>query len=270
MRISVIVTTYNRPRALARVLHALQEQTLVPAEVVIADDGSRDDTAELITRLQPDFPSPLIHAWQPDEGFRAGAARNLAASKSSGDWVHFLDGDCVPQVSFVERIARLAQPGWMLAGDRMMLSETLTNQIEQDDEPVHRWTRAQWLKVRQSAGVNRLLPLRYWPFRLGRGFRRDDWRTFRTANAGISRQDFVAVNGFECDLKGWGFEDSEFAVRALRAGVQIRSARLALGVFHLWHKPESRDSVQQNQALLDQAMQSTQVRARDGYAELSA
>jgi len=270
MRISVIVTTYNRPRALARVLHALQEQTLAPAEVVVADDGSGADTARLIAGLQQNYPVPLIHAWQADEGFRAGAVRNLAVSKSSGDWLHFLDGDCVPQVSFVERIARLAQERWMLAGDRIMLSESLTQAIEQEAEPVHRWSLEKWRQARSDGGVNRLLPLRHWPFRLGRGLQGRDWRTFRTANAGISRADFVTVNGFECDLQGWGFEDSEFAVRALKAGCQIRSARLALGVFHLWHRPESRDSVQQNQALLEKAIQSTEFRARHGLAELAS
>ncbi|MFK7964806.1 MAG: glycosyltransferase family 2 protein [Burkholderiaceae bacterium] len=267
MRISVLVTTYNRPRALARVLHALQEQTQLPAEVVVADDGSGQDTAALIEQFRQRFPTPLIHAWQPDEGFRAGAVRNLAASKASGDWLHFLDGDCVPQMSFVERLVRLAEPGTMLAGDRIMLSESLTRQVENDASPIHRWTTTQWREAQRHGGINRMLPLRHWPFRLGRGLRSRDWRTFRTANAGISRQDFIAVNGFECDLKGWGFEDSEFAVRALRAGCRIRSARLSLGVFHLWHKPESRDAAQKNQALLEQAMRSTSVKARDGLAQ---
>ncbi len=269
MRISVIVTTYNRPRALARVLHALQEQTLEPGEVIVADDGSAQDTAALIAQLRERFRVPLIHAWQADEGFRAGAVRNLAASKASGDWLHFLDGDCVPQVSFVERLCKLAEPGLMLAGDRIMLSESLTRQIENDASPIHQWTTTQWQQAQRSGGINRMLPLRHWPFRLGRGFRGRDWKTFRTANAGISRKDFIAVNGFECDLKGWGFEDSEFAVRALRAGCRIRSARLSLGVFHLWHKPESREAAQKNQTLLDQAIRSTSVRARNGLAQLS-
>ena len=270
MRVSVIVTTYNRPAALARVLTSLRDQTVLPYEVVVADDGSREPTAGLIGGFQKNFPVPLRHAWHPDEGFRLSAVRNLAASQASGQWLHFLDGDCVPQVSLVERIGLLAEAGWMLAGDRILLSESLTASVEAQAQNIHLWTAAQWHAQKASGGINRTLPLKYWPHRFGRGFRKHDWSHFRTANVGIARDAFEKINGFEAAMQGWGLEDSEFAVRALNAGLRIRSGRMALGVFHLWHREQSREALEENRILLRQSIETKAVRARNGLAERSA
>ncbi|MGH1359177.1 MAG: glycosyltransferase [Burkholderiaceae bacterium] len=268
MRVSVLVSTFNRPRALARVLDALASQTVAPLEVVVADDGSQPETAALVEQVKQHFPVPLIHAWQEDHGFRLSAVRNLAVSRSSGDWLHFLDGDCVAQTSLVERVCELAEPGWMLAGDRMLLSEQFTAQVEADALPIHRWSRGQWKSCRQQGGVNRLHPLNFWPYKLGRAWRQRDWKSFRSANVGLMREDFVRVNGFEAEMEGWGLEDSEFAVRAINAGLRIRSGRWALGVFHLWHREQSREAVEKNKQIFQYAISSGKTRANIGLAEV--
>lgn len=267
MRVSVIVSTYNRPRALARVLTALSDQTCAAHEVIVADDGSRAETAELVAQYQTSFPVPLKHVWQADEGFRLSAVRNLAASKATGDWLHFLDGDCVPQTTLIERTTRLAEPGWMLAGDRVLVSQTLTEQIEHTGASIHRWSFMQWFAHRMGGRVNRLLPLAHWPGKAGRGYRQDDWRHFRTANVGLMRDAFMRVNGFEAAMEGWGLDDSEFAVRAINAGLKVRSARLALGVFHLWHREQSREDFGKNQLVLDESIRSGRTRAQRGVDE---
>lgn len=268
MRVSVVVSTYNRPRALARVLQSLASQSTAAFEVIVADDGSRPETGALIEQIRPDFPVPLIHAWQEDQGFRLSAVRNLAVSRSSGDWLHFLDGDCVPQITLVERVCDLAEPGWMLAGDRMLLAQKFTEQVETTSLPIHHWSRAQWKSCRNEEGVNRIHPLNYWPFKVGRGLRQADWKIFRTANVGLMREDFVRLNGFEAEMEGWGLDDSEFAVRAINAGLRIRSGRWALGVFHLWHHEQSREAVEKNKQILETAIASSKTRANFGLAEV--
>ncbi|MBN9430026.1 MAG: glycosyltransferase family 2 protein [Burkholderiales bacterium] len=267
MRVSVIVSTYNRPRALDRVLHGLAEQRLPAAEVLVADDGSTDDTRTLVQGWAARFPLPLRHVWHPDTGFRLAAIRNRAAAVAHGDWLQFIDGDCVPRPSFVARVARLAAPGWALAGDRILLSQALTERIERDALPVHRWGGARWLRERVGGGINRLAPLLHWPFAAGRGARRDDWRHLRGASIGIARADFERVNGFEEAFVGWGLEDSEFAIRLLNAGVRIRSGRLALALLHLWHAERPRDEVERNRRLLEEARASGRVRAVSGLAQ---
>ena len=97
MKISVVVTTYNRPQALRLVLNALLAQRQAPFEILIADDGSADPTRYLIRQMAHQAAVPIHHLWQADDGFRAAAARNLAVAAAQGDLVIFLDGDCVPR-----------------------------------------------------------------------------------------------------------------------------------------------------------------------------
>jgi len=267
VRISVVVSTYNRPTALERVLDGLAAQSPLPLEVIVADDGSGPQTAALLAARQDPF--PLHHAWQSDNGFRLARARNLATLRSTGDWLHFLDGDCVPRSGFIARIARLGGPGVALAGDRILLSREFTERVERERLAVHAWPFACWLRERRGGGINRLLPLAHWPFVAGRGWRRRDWRLLRGANFGLARADLFAVNGFEESFAGWGLEDSEFAVRLINRGIALRSARLALGVLHLWHAEQPRGALERNRELLDAALADGRTRARRGLAELA-
>jgi len=267
VKVSVIVSTYNRPAALERVLDGLAAQSPPPFEVIVADDGSGPATTALLAAREDPF--PLRHVWQPDNGFRLARVRNLAILRSTGDWLHFLDGDCVPRAGFVGRIARLGEPGVALAGDRILLSRELTERIERERLAIHAWPVGRWLRERRRGGINRLLPLAHWPFVAGRGRRRRDWRLLRGANFGLARGDLFAVNGFEESFSGWGLEDSEFAVRLINQGIALRSARLALGVLHLWHAEQPRGALERNRELLDAALADGRTRARRGLAELA-
>lgn len=266
MRTSVVVTTYNRPLALERVLHALAEQDQAPSEVLVADDGSGPETRAMVERWADSGRLALRHVWHEDHGFRAAAIRNRAAGAAAGDLLLFLDGDCVPGRSFVRRSLWLAEPGWVVAGDRILLTESLTRDVERGALALHRWGLARWIGERARGRINRLGPLCLWPTLAGRGYRETDWRHLRSANMGISRRDFESVDGFDESFQGWGFEDSELAVRLINAGVRIRTGRCAIGVFHLWHPENSREAVASNQTLLEQAIAQKKMRALQGLS----
>ena len=108
MKISFIVLTYNRTDTLLTVLQSLARQCGDGHEVLIADDGSRPVEVELLYKNCPAFRCPVRHVWHADTGFTAAAARNLGARSATGDYLVFLDGDCVPNKSFVAAHARLA------------------------------------------------------------------------------------------------------------------------------------------------------------------
>ena len=95
MKISVIVATYNWPSALRLSLQSLMRQTAHNFEIVVADDGSRNETRELIESLAKTSHVPIIHSWQEDIGFRLARSRNQAVLKSHGDYLIFVDGDCI-------------------------------------------------------------------------------------------------------------------------------------------------------------------------------
>ena len=107
MLISLIVSTYNRPDALNLVLQSLNQQTDTEFEVIVADDGSKEDTRQLVHTFQKNFSRPLLHAWHEDTGFRLAAVRNLAVKHSSGSYLIFLDGDCIVQNDFIANASPL-------------------------------------------------------------------------------------------------------------------------------------------------------------------
>ena len=95
MRLTLVNTTYNWSESLELVLKSIENQTIVPEEVVIADDGSAVETKEIIGKFQKDSDLNIIHSWQEDIGFRAAKARNKAIAKSSGDYIILIDGDII-------------------------------------------------------------------------------------------------------------------------------------------------------------------------------
>jgi glycosyltransferase involved in cell wall biosynthesis len=259
MRISVVVTTYNRPDALAAVLDALAAQTDRDFEVIVADDGSRGDTGELVNERAKTFPAPLTHVWQEDKGFRAGAARNRAAERARGQYLVFLDGDCVPRPDFVACHRALAERGWMVAGNRILLSEALTQRALRDRLPLHAWSKADWQRAHGQRDVNRLLPLKRFPLGPLRKLGRRRWQRVRTCNLGVWTDDFRRVRGFDETFEGWGFEDSDLAVRLLNAGVRRKEGAFATGVLHLWHRENDRRHEGRNWELLQQRLQTGEV-----------
>ena len=88
-----------------------------------ADDGSSADTGALVQRFAARAPFEVSHVWQEDEGFRAAAIRNRAVAGARAEYIIFTDGDCVPSRTFVHQHRRLAEPGWFLSGNRVLLSE---------------------------------------------------------------------------------------------------------------------------------------------------
>jgi glycosyltransferase involved in cell wall biosynthesis len=240
--ISVIVTTYNRPDALAAVLTGLDNQTDQNFEIVIADDGSDPDASGLAQRFD------AKHVWHPHEGFRAGVIRNRAVEASSGDYIIFLDGDCVPRPSFIARHRDLAESGWFVAGNRVLLTEDATARYLKAGG----YIPGGWLAARLRGDINRLLPLLALP--LLRKASPAKWKGAKTCNLGVWRHDFDHVGGFDEAYRGWGYEDSDFVIRLIREGVKRKDGRFATGVIHLWHAPNERTSEPENLTRLQQIL----------------
>ena len=240
MLISVIVTTYNRPDALRAVFAGLFAQNDRAFEILVADDGSRDDTRELVETSVRTSPVPLTHVWQEDKGFRAGAARNRAAASALGEYLLFLDGDCVPRPDWIARHRALAQRRWMVAGNRILLSEAFTRLVLASGTPIHQWTDAQWQAAAARGDINRTKPLRTYHLGPLRKLAARRWQRVRTCNLGVWMDDFRAVNGFDEAFEGWGFEDSDLAVRLINHGTRRKEGAFATGVLHLWHRENDR------------------------------
>lgn len=267
-QIGVIVTTYNRPDALAAVMDGYLDQTDQNFELIIADDGSTDNTRALVKNYKSRAPFEIRHVWQEDKGFRAAAIRNRAIAATKADYIIFTDGDCIPLPLFVARHRLLAEPGYFLAGNRVLLSETFTQKILKDKLPVHEWKTRRWVSIWTQGHINRIQPLLSMPdFMSLRTFAPRKWHGVKTCNLSAWRADLLKINGLDEIYCGWGLEDSDLVVRLIRSGVLHKSARFAAPVLHLWHKENLRHNLEENQQRLNEVLSSGKIMATQGVQQ---
>jgi glycosyltransferase involved in cell wall biosynthesis len=267
--ISIVTTTYDREDALDAVLRGLSRQTDREFEVVIADDGSGRATAALIEGWKPRLGAPLLHVRQEHRGFRAAEIRNRALGASRGSYCIFLDGDCIPRPDFVAIHRRLAEPGWFVAGNRILLSQALTETILRGGLEPELWRFGAFVRQRLRSDINRLVPLVHLPLGPLRKANAGNWVGCRSCNLAVWRSDLDRVDGFDSAYVGWGKEDSDLVVRLLHAGVRRKDGRFATGVLHLWHPVEDRSTLPENEGRLAGIVRSDRVRAAQGLSKLA-
>jgi glycosyltransferase involved in cell wall biosynthesis len=232
-RASVIVTTYNQPAALERTLLGYARQDASDFELVIADDGSGPQTAALIARYMGILPFPLLHVWQPDEGFRKSRAVNLAVLRSHADYLIFSDGDCIPEKRFISDHLAVAAPRHYVVGGHVRLSRQQTEALTADDVRSGRFET--WVTPRQRASLlaTHLKSLAYIALRKRRKPK------FFGLNFSVDRAGFTRVNGFDMNFENSGREDSDLRNRMQLAGLSARSLWYRPGVFHQHHPPHN-------------------------------
>jgi glycosyltransferase involved in cell wall biosynthesis len=258
MNATLVVTTYNRKDALELVLESALAQTVLPAEIVVADDGSRPDTAALVAAVAARVPVPVRHCWHEDTGFRLAAIRNRAVAMAQAPYVVLVDGDLVLERHFLADHLRAARPGRWVQGGRVLLSEAVTRDALARRRlafgPLEPGTRNRKNAVRAG-----------WLSRLA-SYHGDDPYRVRGANLAFWREDALRVNGFNEDFEGWGREDSEFAARMSHAGVRRLHLKFAAVAYHLWHPEASRTLLARNQEILDATLAARATRCEHGIA----
>jgi glycosyltransferase involved in cell wall biosynthesis len=268
--VSVIVTTYDREDALAAVLAALSRQSERRFEVVVADDGSGPATAAVVDGWRTQLGVPLGHVWQPHRGFRAAEIRNRAIVTCRGDYCVFLDGDCIVPPDFLATHRRLAERGWFVTGNRVLLSPRLTAAVLREDLRPEAWSLSRWIGERRRGGVNRLAGVLRLPLGPLRKLESRRWRGARSCNLAVWRSDLERIDGFDASFSGWGREDSDLLIRLLHCGLRRKDGRFATGVIHLWHPDADRAQLAANDARLDAVLHSDRTRAQLGLSALRA
>jgi glycosyltransferase involved in cell wall biosynthesis len=233
VRLSVIVTTYNNPRALSLVLAGLSRQTVNDFEILIADDGSGPETKAVIDEFAADAQFHVRHIWHPDEGFRKCTILNKAILAAAGSYLIFFDGDCVPAPSNVAAHVHAAARHRYLAGGKVELSQRWSEQLTV--ESVRRGDferRSMWwsgVKKRRRLIINRLPGIRTL---FDRNVKRPPG--WRGENSSTFTEYVHRVGGFD-ERFTYGFEDADFGHRLEAAGVIGKSLRYTAPVFHLAH-----------------------------------
>lgn len=265
--VSVVITTYNRSDALLAVLRGLSRQTDRNFEVIVADDGSREEQQRLVLDSAVARSLRVTHVWHPDVGFTASRIRNRGVAAAAGAYIVYMDGDCVPEVDFIARHKALAQPGYFVNGSRVLLSPELTQRVVTGGEEICGRTRLYWLLQRLRGHASKLSHLLRLPdggFRVARTF---SWKGIRSCNMGVWRSDFERIDGFDESFIGWGHEDADFVLRLHHGGVMRKNGFCATEVFHLWHKEANRDKESQNAQLVRERAKTDVTQPALGYSQ---
>ena len=248
MLVSLIITTYNRPDALLLVLQSVERQTTIPFNIIIADDGSNNETLEIIKNFQISSKLKVIHSWQQNKGFRAARSRNKAIAKSNADYLILIDGDMVLHPEFVQDHISNSEIGHFIQGARVLLKKEKTQDIF-SGASVDFSFFSLGIKNRKNLIHSNLLSKIFLK-------KKNFLRGIKTCNMSFFKKDCLNINGFNEDFEGWGREDSEFAVRLLNSGTIRKNLHFNVIQFHLWHDENIRASLRENDLILNSAINS--------------
>ncbi|WP_163395059.1 glycosyltransferase family 2 protein [Flavobacterium limi] len=235
MKASVIMSTYNAEEWLEKVIWGLSIQTETNFEIIIADDGSRPKTKELLDNLRTQISMPLIHVWQEDNGFQKSQILNKAIMASSSDYLIFTDGDCIPRKDFVATHLNYREKGYFLSGGYFMLPMDISKAITKNDILSQNCFDVKWLiqnglkksfknsKLTASGllakFLNAVTPTK---------------ATWNGHNASGWKEDLVFINGFNQEMQ-YGGQDRELGERLFNKGLKSKQIRYSAIVVHLDH-----------------------------------
>ncbi len=260
----MIVSTYNWPEALRAVLSALEAQTYANFEVIVADDGSKEPTREVVQYFQNRNKISIKHVWQPDDGFRLAQIRNKAIMEASGDYLIFIDGDCIALPRFIQNHIKFAEPGWFVAGKRILTTASFCQHVLEKQLPIHTWPLKAFYKAFRAGALNRFYTLLPIPWTRLSKLGAASWKGIKGCNMAFWKEDIITVNGFDERYVGWGYEDSDMVLRLLHQGVQRKTARFQIPLIHLWHRENDRTTTSANLGKLNETLNSTITQAHIG------
>ena len=236
--------------ALDAVLKSVNNQQILPDEIIIADDGSGDETLKIIEHWKTIIPVPLHHVWHNDDGFRLSEIRNKAIKKAKNNYIIQVDGDTILHANFIKDHISFAKKGVFISGSRVLLHSKTTNKIlEKKQFPF--FILFHGVKNRLNGIyfplINRFLSAKNEP---------KEKLIFKVRGCNMSfwRDDLITINGYNEDIKGWGIEDSEISLRLLNLGLSLKRIKMAGIQYHLHHKEASKNSVNHKTSILKQSI----------------
>lgn len=244
MTTSLIIATYNWKEALRICLESIKDLNVFPDEVIIGDDGSSEETRELVREYQKDFPIPLHYIYQEDKGFRLAEIRNKCVAKAKGEYIIQIDGDIFLHPDFIKDHIKEARKNYFLKGGRVQLTERYSNEIlKMASAPKINFFSSGILAKRPN--TLRIPFLADW---LAPRYRKNRENVLG-CNMSFFKEDFIKVNGYDESFEGWGGEDLDLSLRFSNAGIGKRYLKFCALAYHLWHKEASKEKSDRNHAL---------------------
>lgn len=258
--VALLISTYNWPEALELVLLSVLKQTHLPDEIVIADDGSTEETKELIEKYRSKFNIPVKHIWHEDKGFRKSLILNIAVKSITSEYIIQIDGDIIVHPEFIKDHLKVAEEGSFIQASRAMINKEKSKEILKTKEIQFNFL---------SKGLySRFNALRV-PF-LSKLFQLDFSNTYHIKGCNLSywKENFKAVNGYYNAFEGWGAEDYEFGARLIHADVRRKKVKMMALGYHIFHRINSRSNVDTNDKIYKKTLREKSKYTSDGYEQV--
>lgn len=249
MKVSLIITTYNWVEALNVTLQSAMQQSILPNEIIIADDGSGQETMDFIKEWQKKSKIPIIHSWQEDKGFRAASSRNKGIAKAKYEYIIMVDGDLHLHKNFIKGHLRHAKEGQFSMGTRVIMNDIFSKKIIENFQLGNKigfFSKGILKNAKNTISCDILSSFF--------SYKTNSCKKVRSANMSCYKKDLLKVNGFNESFIGWGREDTEIVVRLLNAGIQRKNIKFNANVLHLYHKECSRKMLPENDKILQRTI----------------
>lgn len=265
LSISLIISTYNWEKALLQVLNSTLLQSTKPNEIIIADDGSKKETAEIITKFKTTTTIPIIHIWQEDKGFRLSKIRNKAIKAAKYEYIIQIDGDTILHKDFIKDHSKFAQKNTFISGSRVLLNSEITQIITTQKTPVklncfnkHLTNKHYCLHLPfiNLFSLPKKAPIEKLIFKV------------RGCNMSFWKKDLLDINGYNEDFIGWGREDSELAYRLLKKGIALKRIKFSAIQYHLFHNEANKNDLVKNDLLLEKNKNISSFKIKNGIIKL--
>ena len=256
MKTALIITTYNWPEALELVLNSILNQTYLPDEVIIADDGSSKKSVDKVQKLIGNYPIKIKYIYQEDKGFRAAMIRNKAVAASESEYIIGIDGDILLHKNFIEDHLKMAQKNRYIQGRRVLLTNQKTQEIF-NSQKIKFSFFDNGIRNRKNTIHSKFLSKLF-------SKTKNTLKGIKTCNFSMYKEDIIKINGFDNDFVGWGREDSEFVARFLNNGGKRFDIRFNAIAYHIYHKENTRKNLKSNDKKLEDTIKNKIIFCKNG------
>ena len=258
--ISLIISTYNWPVALDLILLSIKNLSEMPNEVIVADDGSGEETKKLIENAAINFPVPLKHIWHEDTGWNKTTILNKAIKESKSDYIVQIDGDVILHTHFIKDHKKFAEPNTFLRGGRTMLSDLKTKEVISS-------RRIKFGPL--SSGISKRLNAVRIPLLAKFACTKEESsKDVLGCNFSFWKSDFIKVNGYDNEFFGWGHEDEELAARFVNSGLYKKNLKFAGVAYHLYHKKQAKELAEKHWEIIKRTNSENVVYCKSGINDL--
>jgi len=260
LSITLIITTYNWPEALELVLLSVLKQSHQPNEIIIADDGSTHETKEIIDLFNKILDIPIIHVWHEDIGFTKTVILNKALKKVASVYIIQIDGDVILHKHFIRDHFNNIQQKTFLFGSRTSLNQEYSTYVLKNKKISFHWLNKGLLR--------RVRAIRIPFYKL---FNKQSWQNskkLRGCNMSYWKKDASLINGYDEDLIGWGYEDSEFSQRLLNTGTSSLRIKHCAIQYHIYHKEAPKGNTKIGNAIVIRTLKEKVTKCKNGIIKL--